>query len=147
MGLRESRRQSEEKQALEKQTKDQQFAQNRDAAQKALEQLKRVDSAIEGGLNYNQYSDMMVSLKVETDAALRSFVVYSDNDSLFKTYVTAAMSDFLLARESWETSIKYSSVVSDTERSERLQKHWDSARDNIDKAERHLPLPYAQSTP
>ncbi len=139
MGIREAARQIAEKKALEKETGDRQYNQNISAAHKALDPLKRVSSAVDGGLNFTQYSDMVVSLKVETDAALRSFVIYGDRDSDFKSSIESAANSFLRARDLWHTSIRYNSVTSEDEKTEWLNQNWDSARRQIEIAELNFP--------
>jgi hypothetical protein len=66
-----------------------------------LNSTKALVSATEAGINYQQYSDMVVQLKILSDSALETLT----NDSLMQDKIKEIIEYYLVARGLWEVSI------------------------------------------
>lgn len=113
-------------------------AKNVEAGRKAVEQLRRLQSAAEGGISYSNYGELVTATKVETDSALREFTPLDESDRSFALEVKLAVLKYISARESWYGAIRYSDVVSESERDNRVNKHWSEAIGHTDNAERMI---------
>lgn len=122
----------------EREDRARQNAQSREAAAKVLGQLKRVQGATGSSLSYDEYNEMLVNLKAELDRTLPSFVGHDSSDENFRREVDAGVREYTAARDWWKTTIQYSSVLTDTDRTEKLQTHWSAAQAHLDNAEKAL---------
>lgn len=122
----------------EREDRARQNAQSREATAKVLEQLKQMQWATGSSLSYDEYNEMLVDLKAELDRTLPSFVGHDSGDENFRHEVDAGLREYTAARDWWKTTIQYSSVLTDTDRTEKLQMHWSAAQSHLDNAEKEL---------
>lgn len=116
-------------------------AKNNEIGNKAIDQLRRLQSAAEGGLSYTKYADLVTTAKMETDAALRRFSTNDGADKQFVNEVNLAMEYYIAAKDSWNIAIRYSSVTTQEERDEKLNEYWGQAMQHTEGAEKYLAKP------
>lgn len=119
--------------------------QSEEAAKRVLEGLKRFQGATESSMSYDEYDEMLTRLKTDLNDALPTFVRHSPSDEAFRQEVAAALRDYTAAQNWWKTCVRNSSVLSDADRTARLQVEWGSAQTHLDNARKLLLEPGTNS--
>ncbi len=112
--------------------------QSQEPARQVLIGLKRFQDAIESNMTYEEYDEMLTRLKADLNSALPTFVRHDPSDESFRNEVAAALRDYTAAQSWWKTIIRNSKVLTDTDRTARLQVEWGSAQTHLDNAEKLL---------
>lgn len=115
-----------------------QNSQSEAAATRIVAELKRFQDATERGMDYNEYDKKLNSLKTDLNTTLPSFVRHDPSDESFRREVAAALREYTAAGNWWKTTITNSSVFTESDRNERTQKNWASARIHLTNAEKAL---------
>ena len=89
-------------------------------------------------MSYDQYNEMLTNLNAELNNTLPTFVRHDPSDERFRQEVAGAVRDYAAAGNWWKTTIKNSSVLSEADRTARLQVEWGSAQKHLDNAEKLL---------
>jgi len=102
------------------------------ALQTALDELTRLQAYTATGLNYNEYSDRLLTAESNIEVAFKR-----TSDEPAKTKIRKAMSYYIAARGLWSESIKseYHSVKAIYE--EGIQNDWTKAKFFADQAEEY----------
>jgi hypothetical protein len=104
-------------------------------ARAAWTQLRRVLSAVEAGVSYIQYSDLVVQTKMNTDPLIESLSslssIYTEHGNV-KEHLKAAMEDLIKAREAFRGSIEmgHSSRFT-SEYKDQMNEYWNSAAKHL----------------
>jgi hypothetical protein len=98
----------------------------------ALDELKRLNSYTETGLNFAQYQDRLLTSKANIDIALAG-----TNDVEGITKIQRALNEYTAARDAWKRSIEDATDSDDT-----LQRHWSSAAKYIQEASDYINADY-----
>jgi hypothetical protein len=97
--------------------------------QTALDELTKLDSYTQTGLDYVQYSDRLLTAKANIDVALQR-----TTDSRAKAKIEAALSYYIQARDSWKQSLDKSTRTSfDTS----VRHYWGEGSSAIARAKRY----------
>jgi hypothetical protein len=98
--------------------------------QTALDELTKLDSYTQTGLDYAQYNDRLLTAKANIDVALQR-----TTDSAAHAKIEAALSYYIQARDSWKQSLdKGSSTTPDTS----VRHYWGEGSKAIAKAKRYV---------
>jgi uncharacterized protein (TIGR02588 family) len=108
------------------------------AAVKVLADLKHFQAAVESDIDYNTYEKKLNGLKSSLNETLPSFVRHEASDETFREEVAAAVREYTAAGNWWKTTITNSTVFTETDRHERTQKNFESARMHLTNAEKML---------
>jgi hypothetical protein len=98
--------------------------------QTALDELTKLDSYTQTGLDYVQYSDRLLTAKANIDVALQR-----TTDSRAKAKIEAALSNYIQARDAWKQSLDKGTRTSiDTS----VRHYWSEGSRAIAKAKRYV---------
>ena len=107
-------------------------------AKQVLAGLKSFQGKPKMSMTYEEYDQMLTNLKTDLNNTLPAFARHGPSDEKFRQEVTAALRDYVAAGNWWKTTIMYSKVLKDSDRTERLKAQWDSAQAHLEKAEKLL---------
>gem|GEM_PF-3682229 len=100
------------------------------ALQTALDELTKLNSYTETGLDYAQYSDRLLTARANVDVALQR-----TTDSRAKAKIEAALSNYIQARDAWKQSLdKGTSSSSDPS----VRHYWGEGSSAIARAKRYV---------
>jgi len=108
------------------------------ATKQIIVDLKRFQDATERGLDYEEYNKKLTTLKTDLNDRLPSLVRHDSGDETFRQEVAAALRDYTAAGNWWKTTITNDTVLTETDRNERTQKNFESARTHLVRAEETL---------
>jgi hypothetical protein len=114
-------------------------AKSQESAKQVMVELKRFQESTQSNQSYEEYDAKLTNLKADLNNALPSFVRHDENDERFRQEVAGAIRDYTAAGNWWKTTIRNSSVLTDDDRTTRLQANWASAQTHVDNAEKLLP--------
>ena len=114
-------------------------AKSQESAKQVMVELKRFQEATQSNQSYEEYDQKLTNLKADLNNALPSFVRHDADDERFRQEVAGALRDYTAADNWWKTTIRNSSVLTDTDRTTRLQADWASAQTHVDNAEKLVP--------
>jgi len=114
---------------------EEQKSQSVSATREVLSELKHFQGAMERGMGYEEYDEMLNHLKAVSDSAIPAFAL---SDRSFALEVEGAVRDYTAAGNWWKTTIRNSSTLTDADRIERTQPFWNSAKTHVDNAEKIL---------
>ena len=107
-------------------------------AKQVLAGLEHFQQTPKGSMSYEEYDQMLAQLKTDLDNKLPTFVRHDPSDERFRQEVAAALRDYVAAGNWWKTTIRYSKVLNDADRVDRLQVEWGAAQTHLDNAEKLL---------
>jgi hypothetical protein len=89
-------------------------------------------------LFYAEYDEMLTQLKADLNNTLPEFVGHSVGGETFRQEIDAAVRDYAAARSWWRTPIDNSRVFNESDKNERLQVDWTSAKTDLENAAKAL---------
>ncbi|MDQ6652751.1 MAG: zinc finger Ran-binding domain-containing protein [Acidobacteriota bacterium] len=107
-------------------------------AKEVLAGLKHFQDTPKISMTYEEYDQMLTSLKADLNNTLPAFVRQYPSDDRFRKEVAAALRDYTAAGNWWKTTIRNNKVLNDADRTARLQVEWASAQTHLDSAEKQL---------
>jgi|ERR1700736_6325002 len=102
------------------------------ALQQALDELIRLASYTEAGLNYTEYSDRLLTAKASIDVALQH-----TTDTLAGLKIQLAVTYYVGAREAWERKIQVRSGSGDDYYDNLIHTFWEKGRKAASRAEKY----------
>jgi hypothetical protein len=115
-----------------------QNSQSEAVAKQIVTNLKGFQDATEGGMDFKEYQQKLNSLRSDLKNALPSFDRHLPGDETFRKEVASALRDYTAAENWWKTTIRDSTVFTETDRKERTQISFESARAHLENAEKSL---------
>ena len=113
-------------------------AKSEESAKEVLAGLKHFQETPKTSMTYEEYDQMLAHLRADLNNTLPSFVRHDPGDERFRKEVAAALRDYTAAGNWWKTTIRNSKVLTDADRTTRLQVEWGSAQTHLDNAEKQL---------
>jgi ribosomal protein L40E len=113
-------------------------AKSEESAKQVLAGLQHFQETPKSSMSYEEYDQMLAHLRADLNNTLPAFVRHSPSDERFRKEVASALRDYTAAGNWWKTTIRNSRVLSDADRTTRLQVEWGSAQTHLDNAEKQL---------
>jgi len=114
-----------------------QDAASQEAAKKVLTELKEFQAATQNSMSFEEYDGMLNRLNASLNNTLPTFEQHSSDSDSFRHEVAAAVREYDAARNWWKTCTRNSTVLSDSDRTERLQADWNEAQTHLDNAQKY----------
>ena len=113
-------------------------AKSEESAKEVLAGLKHFQETPKTDMTFEEYEQMLAHLRADLNNTLPSFVRHAPSDERFRKEVASALRDYTAAGNWWKTTIRNSKVLTDADRTTRLQVEWGSAQTHLDNAEKQL---------
>ena len=114
-----------------------QNSQSEAVAKQIVTNLKHFQDATEN-MDFKEYQKNLDSLRSDLNKTLPSFVRHLPSDETFRQEVDSALRDYTAAENRWKTTIRDNTVFTETDRKERTQVNFESARAHLENAEKSL---------
>ena len=114
-----------------------QDAASKEAANKVLTQLKEFQAATQNRMSFEEYDGMLNRLNASLNNTLPTFEQHSSDSDNFRQEVAAAVREYDAARNWWKTCTRNSTVLTDSDRTERLQADWNEAQTHLNNAQKY----------
>ena len=114
-----------------------QNSQSEAVAKQIVTNLKHFQDATEN-MDFKEYQKNLDSLRSDLNKTLPSFVRHLPSDETFRQEVDSALRDYTAAENWWKTTIRDNTVFTETDRKERTQVNFESARAHLENAEKSL---------
>jgi cytoskeletal protein RodZ len=120
------------------QSEAEQNSQSEEVAKQIVTNLKSFQDATESGMDFKEYQQKLNSLRSDLKNALPSFDRHTPGDETFRKEVASALRDYTAAENWWKTTIRDNTVFTETDRKERTQVNFESARSHLENAEKSV---------
>jgi len=114
-----------------------QDAASEQAAKQVLTELKEFQAATQNSMSFEEYDGMLNRLNANLNSTLPTFGQHSSDSDSFRQEVAATLREYDAARNWWKTCTRNSTVLNDSDRTERLQADWNEAQTHLDNAQKY----------